>query len=210
MSCNGCRVLRKGCSDSCVLRSCLQWIPSAEAQSHATLFLSKFFGRSDLFSLIAAVPDSQRSSLFRSLLFEACGRTVNPVSGAVGLLSTGKWHMCEAAVEMVLSGGFPHPVVGGLSANDALSANSCGMQSPRSFNLDINFPVYDPNLKTKGNWPGRRRGKRSHMMDSWGTRASSLGSDASEVINPGKGPGQGDEAIRDAGHQETKLLNLFS
>ncbi|KAI4389511.1 hypothetical protein MLD38_001730 [Melastoma candidum] len=63
MSCNGCRVLRKGCSDSCVLRSCLQWIPSAEAQGHATLFLSKFFGRSDLFSLVAAVPDSQRSCM---------------------------------------------------------------------------------------------------------------------------------------------------
>nr|CAB3495521.1 unnamed protein product [Digitaria exilis] len=38
MSCNGCRVLRKGCSESCVLRPCLQWIDAADAQGHATVF----------------------------------------------------------------------------------------------------------------------------------------------------------------------------
>ncbi|KAF8727822.1 hypothetical protein HU200_018386 [Digitaria exilis] len=31
MSCNGCRVLRKGCSEACVLRPCLQWIDTADA-----------------------------------------------------------------------------------------------------------------------------------------------------------------------------------
>ncbi|KAL0835884.1 hypothetical protein Bca101_087773 [Brassica carinata] len=31
MSCNGCRVLRKGCSENCILRPCIQWIESAEA-----------------------------------------------------------------------------------------------------------------------------------------------------------------------------------
>ena len=60
MSCNGCRVLRKGCGEACVLRSCLHWIESPEAQGNATLFLAKFFGRSDLMSFISAVPDHQR------------------------------------------------------------------------------------------------------------------------------------------------------
>lgn len=60
MSCNGCRVLRKGCSETCILRSCLQWIDTPEAQGNATLFLAKFFGRSDLLSFIAAVPQHQR------------------------------------------------------------------------------------------------------------------------------------------------------
>ncbi|XVF15445.1 hypothetical protein REPUB_Repub09cG0154000 [Reevesia pubescens] len=105
MSCNGCRVLRKGCSDSCVLRPCLQWIESPEAQGHATVFVAKFFGRAGLMSFITAVPESQRPALFQSLLFEACGRTVNPVNGAVGLLWTGNWHVCQAAVETVLRGG---------------------------------------------------------------------------------------------------------
>ncbi|XP_004511855.1 LOB domain-containing protein 37 [Cicer arietinum] len=110
MSCNGCRVLRKGCSESCILRPCLQWIDTPEAQGHATVFVAKFFGRADLMSFISNVPQPQRPALFQSLLLEACGRTVNPVNGAVGLLWTGNWHVCQAAVETVLRGGTPRPI----------------------------------------------------------------------------------------------------
>uniref|UniRef100_A0A7N0T514 LOB domain-containing protein n=1 Tax=Kalanchoe fedtschenkoi TaxID=63787 RepID=A0A7N0T514_KALFE len=110
MSCNGCRVLRKGCSETCVLRPCLQWIDSPESQGHATVFVAKFFGRAGLMSFISNVPESQRPALFQSLLFEACGRTVNPVNGAVGLLGTGNWQVCQAAVETVLRGGTLRPV----------------------------------------------------------------------------------------------------
>ncbi|KAJ8492650.1 hypothetical protein OPV22_014371 [Ensete ventricosum] len=112
MSCNGCRVLRKGCSDSCLLRPCLEWIDSAEAQAHATVFVAKFFGRAGLMSFISAVPPSQRPALFQSLLFEACGRTINPVNGAVGLLWAGNWHLCQEAVETVLGGGTLRPLLG--------------------------------------------------------------------------------------------------
>ncbi|XP_052479253.1 LOB domain-containing protein 38 isoform X2 [Gossypium raimondii] len=101
MSCNGCRVLRKGCSESCILRSCLQWIANPESQGFATLFVAKFFGRAGLMSFISAVPEPQRP---------ACGRTVNPVNGAVGLLWTGNWHVCQAAVETVLRGGTLRPI----------------------------------------------------------------------------------------------------
>lgn len=110
MSCNGCRVLRKGCSDNCILRSSLLWIDGAEAQGHATLFVAKFFGRAGLLSFISAVPENQRPSLFQSLLYEAVGRTVNPVNGAVGLLWSGSWHLCQAAVETVLRGGALQPI----------------------------------------------------------------------------------------------------
>ncbi|KAJ7944508.1 putative LOB domain-containing protein [Quillaja saponaria] len=118
MSCNGCRVLRKGCSDTCILRPCLQWIESPEAQGYATVFVAKFFGRAGLISFISNVPENQRPALFQSLLFEACGRTVNPVNGAVGLLWTGNWHVCQAAVETVLGGGTlrPMPELLGLDA----------------------------------------------------------------------------------------------
>lgn len=109
MSCNGCRVLRKGCSDTCILRPCLQWIESAEAQGHATVFVAKFFGRAGLMSFISAVPENQRPALFQSLLYEACGRTVNPVHGAVGLLWSGNWQICQAAVDTVLKGGTLRP-----------------------------------------------------------------------------------------------------
>lgn len=104
MSCNGCRVLRKGCSDSCQLRPCLQWIRSSESQANATVFLAKFYGRSGLMNLINSGPDYLRPTLFRSLLYEACGRIVNPTYGSVGLLWSGNWHICQAAVENVLKG----------------------------------------------------------------------------------------------------------
>ncbi|XP_016476789.1 LOB domain-containing protein 37 [Nicotiana tabacum] len=117
MSCNGCRVLRKGCSENCILRPCLQWIETAESQGHATVFVAKFFGRAGLMSFISAVPENQRPSLFQSLLYEAAGRTVNPVNGAVGLLWTGNWHVCQAAVETVLRGGALRPIPDFLGAS---------------------------------------------------------------------------------------------
>ncbi|KAF8668612.1 hypothetical protein HU200_051787 [Digitaria exilis] len=120
MSCNGCRVLRKGCSEGCVLRPCLQWIEGAEAQGHATVFVAKFFGRAGLMSFLTAVPDPQRPAVFQSLLYEAAGRTINPVSGAVGLLGAGNWHLCQAAVEAVLRGGGIRPLTeldGGAAAD---------------------------------------------------------------------------------------------
>ncbi|CAH8390518.1 unnamed protein product [Eruca vesicaria subsp. sativa] len=110
MSCNGCRVLRKGCSENCILRPCIQWIETADAQGHATVFVAKFFGRAGLLSFISAVPESQRPALFKSLLYEACGRTVNPVNGVIGMLWTGKWNICQAAVETVLRGGSLRPI----------------------------------------------------------------------------------------------------
>lgn len=50
------------------------------------------------------------SALFQSLLYEACGRTVNPVDGAVGLLSRGMWNLCQLAVETALAGGDLTPI----------------------------------------------------------------------------------------------------
>ncbi|KGN48597.1 LOB domain-containing protein 37 [Cucumis sativus] len=131
MSCNGCRVLRKGCSESCILRPCLQWIDTSEAQGHATVFVAKFFGRAGLMSFISAVPESQRPSLFQSLLFEACGRTVNPVNGAVGLLWTGNWHVCQAAVDTVLRGGTLRPI------NDFLAAGSPNLASDDTSETEV-------------------------------------------------------------------------
>ncbi|KAI5579729.1 hypothetical protein POPTR_008G120600v4 [Populus trichocarpa] len=104
MSCNGCRVLRKGCSDNCTIRPCLQWIKTPDSQANATLFLAKFYGRAGLVNLIEAGPPKLRPAIFRSLLYEACGRIVNPVYGSVGMLWSGNWAQCQAAVDAVLKG----------------------------------------------------------------------------------------------------------
>ncbi|PUZ64439.1 hypothetical protein GQ55_3G144300 [Panicum hallii var. hallii] len=120
LSCNGCRVLRKGCTDACTIRPCLQWIKAPDAQANATVFLAKFYGRAGLLNLIDAAPDDAlRPAVFRSLLYEACGRIVNPVYGSVGLLWSGKWHLCQAAVEAVLRGA---PIVQ-ISDEDAAAAS---------------------------------------------------------------------------------------
>ncbi|CAN8260639.1 unnamed protein product [Cochlearia groenlandica] len=104
MSCNGCRVLRKGCSEDCSIRPCLAWIKSPESQANATVFLAKFYGRAGLMNLINAGPDHLRPGIFRSLLHEACGRIVNPIYGSVGLLWSGNWQLCQNAVESVMKG----------------------------------------------------------------------------------------------------------
>ncbi|GLU04747.1 hypothetical protein SLE2022_218790 [Rubroshorea leprosula] len=104
MSCNGCRILRKGCSTNCIIRPCLHWIRSPESQANATLFLAKFYGRAGLINLIEASPEHFRPATFRSLLYEACGRVVNPMMGSAGLLWCGDWNQCQAAVEAVLNG----------------------------------------------------------------------------------------------------------
>lgn len=104
MSCNGCRVLRKGCSENCSIKPCLQWIKTPESQGNATVFLAKFYGRAGLMNLINAGPEHLRPGIFRSLLYEACGRIVNPIYGSVGLLWSGNWQLCQNAVEAVLKG----------------------------------------------------------------------------------------------------------
>lgn len=64
MSCNGCRVLRKGCSDNCSIKPCLQWIKSPDSQANATVFLAKFYGRAGLLNLINAGPEHLRPGSF--------------------------------------------------------------------------------------------------------------------------------------------------
>lgn len=44
------------------------------------------------------------AAIFRSLLYEACGRIINPIYGSVGLLWSGNWAQCQSAVDSVLKG----------------------------------------------------------------------------------------------------------
>ncbi|CAI8588964.1 unnamed protein product [Vicia faba] len=149
MSCNGCRVLRKGCSESCILRPCIQWIDTPESQGYATVFVAKFFGRADLMSFISNVPQPQRPALFQSLLFEACGRTVNPVNGAVGLLWTGNWHVCQAAVETVLRGGTLGPIPDLLGLDDPSEGEVTCKESRKIRDPNSNFRFVSSGGKRK-------------------------------------------------------------
>ncbi|KAI4375456.1 hypothetical protein MLD38_013322 [Melastoma candidum] len=103
-SCNGCRALRKACGEDCAIKPSLKWIKSPESQVHTTLFLAKFYGRAGLLNLLNSGADTERPAIFRSLLYEACGRIINPVYGSVGLLHSGQWQRCQSAVEAILRG----------------------------------------------------------------------------------------------------------
>ncbi|KAL5706852.1 hypothetical protein ACHQM5_024965 [Ranunculus cassubicifolius] len=225
MSCNGCRVLRKGCSESCILRPCLQWIESPEAQGHATVFVAKFFGRAGLMSFISGVPESQRPALFQSLLFEACGRTVNPVNGAVGLLWTGNWHVCQTAVETVLRGGTLQAmteVIGG------------GMMPESDEVSEVQDPGYfrSKGMKRKGMTPNTSNNNRVHtdlqlslssgcspkkisktvQLEKQRSTTPSMYSEDSVTTSFDSGCGGGGVFRRDrnsCGDEQKQLLNLF-
>ncbi|TYK12824.1 LOB domain-containing protein 37-like [Cucumis melo var. makuwa] len=231
MSCNGCRVLRKGCSESCILRPCLQWIDTSEAQGHATVFVAKFFGRAGLMSFISAVPESQRPSLFQSLLFEACGRTVNPVNGAVGLLWTGNWHVCQAAVDTVLRGGTLRPI------NDFLAAGSPNLASDDTSETEVActdmWKIRDsyPNSRFSNSRsrlsPKRKRSEESstkHQLNDLDLRLTptfpakstlraatpSMNSEESETTTCFEsGLGDNHHHYPEEGTAQRKLLNLF-
>lgn len=49
-----------------MLRQCLEWIDSPEAQANATIFVAKFFGRADLMAFISTVPERQRPCVYSS------------------------------------------------------------------------------------------------------------------------------------------------
>ncbi|KAJ9140739.1 hypothetical protein P3X46_031347 [Hevea brasiliensis] len=153
MSCNGCRVLRKGCSDDCAIRPCLQWIKSSDSQANATLFLAKFYGRAGLINLIEAGPPHLRPAVFSSLLYEACGRIVNPVYGSVGLLWSGNWAHCQAAVDAVLRGT---PIMQTPSAPDAPPSH---LIDPLK-TYDIRHVSKDPNSHELNKVKNRARFKR--------------------------------------------------
>ncbi|KAL5559154.1 hypothetical protein UlMin_035365 [Ulmus minor] len=213
MSCNGCRVLRKGCSETCVLRTSLHWMDSPEAQGNATLFLAKFFGRSDLLSFISAVPEHHRPALFQSLLFEACGRTVNPVNGAVGLLSSGNWHACQAAVETVLSGGVLRPIPGVLTpkldeTSESFPADACMLPNlyfpsqPSVYDREQEQEQspFDFGLSLMPNWGGGGRGSGFPVMEKRRRMDRLSLSDEDSVMTA---------SFEISGRKERKLLNLF-
>uniref|UniRef100_J3LQR9 LOB domain-containing protein n=1 Tax=Oryza brachyantha TaxID=4533 RepID=J3LQR9_ORYBR len=164
MSCNGCRVLRKGCSDACVLRPSIEWIDGAQPQANATVFVAKFFGRAGLVASLAAVPLHHRPALFQSLLYEACGRTINPVSGAIGLMWTGNWDLCQAAADAVLRGdslsalsavpaAFTDRDMAGLYGNVGGASSS---SSPAAENSSASAPGGPRRKRARNNGAGER------------------------------------------------------
>lgn len=65
-------------------------------------------------------------AVFKSLLYESCGRIVNPVYGSVGLFWAGQWDRCQAAVDAVMMGSEIGP---GTVVSDSQGSGSGGGDS---------------------------------------------------------------------------------
>lgn len=162
--------------------------------------------------------------MFQSLLFEACGRTVNPVNGAVGLLWTGNWHVCQAAVETVLRGGTLGPIPELLGLDDA-SEGEVTCNDARK--------IRDPNSSFRFTSSGGKRKRLSEIAKIQTTATTdlnlrltpcflqnaltnrrgvrrqgspSLNSEESVTTTTFLESGNGDEYVHDG---DRKVLNLF-
>ncbi|KAL3640440.1 hypothetical protein CASFOL_015408 [Castilleja foliolosa] len=176
MSCNGCRVLRKGCSDDCSIRPCLEWIKSPESQAHATVFLAKFYGRAGLMNLINAGPEHLRPAIFKSLLYESCGRIVNPIFGSVGLVWSGNWQLCQNAVEAVLKGD-PITQMESDVAKNGPPLKACNI---RHINKDDNLSGSNELRRVRTRCRFKRSGAKSKRSRVW---ASPVEESVNEEVN---------------------------
>ncbi|KAI9088116.1 hypothetical protein K1719_030093 [Acacia pycnantha] len=183
LSCNGCRVLRKGCTADCPIRPCLLWVPSPQSQSNATLFLAKFYGRAGLINLLNSGAPHLRPAIFKSLLYEACGRIVNPIFGSAGLLSSGSWHLCQAAVEAVLRGE-PITQVSPESAFDGVSPllKSCDI---RHVDKKGNSCASDKLHKVRNESQFKRSGAKQKKPEVEPVGAELMAHSGSELDGPG-------------------------
>ena len=147
--------------------------------------------------------------MFQSLLYEAAGRTIKPVHGAVGLLGTGNWHLCQAAVDTVLRGGAiaPLPELGGGRGDGAGSGDLYGPAAGK---------------QRAGGWSTFSTAKRVRKA---APPASEASCDLGLCLSPGSPPAPGerrapllrpgtpsmssDESVTCGGDREPVLLNLF-
>ncbi|XP_031117123.1 LOB domain-containing protein 37-like isoform X2 [Ipomoea triloba] len=154
-------------------------------------------------------PSVRTLALFQSLLYEAAGRTVNPVNGAVGLLGSGKWHVCQAAVETVLRGGELRPIpefLGGVADGDEgsdctaqkLSNLPDGSSKGLKVAADLDLSLTPGFQASHTPLPGKQR---------WPPRTLSMNSE--ESITTTTTCFEGGFGIGDQGGVEPKLLNLF-
>jgi hypothetical protein len=148
--------------------------------------------------------------LFQSLLYEAAGRTINPVHGAVCLLWTGSWHLCQAAVETVLRGG----VIGPLPD---LAGSGCGAVAGG----DLYGGSSGASAKRAGGWSTFSTAKRARKSTEAPAPSCDLGlclsprSPAAAMPRPGTPSVSSDGSVTTTttssggGEREAVLLNLF-
>lgn len=129
------------------------------------------------------------------------------MNGAVGLLSSGNWHVCQTAVETVLAGGVLRPMQGVLAPPattmvmfDESSSAGRWTAPNRQYYPSSFFPKQDQaNFRASASVPNRRGGNTSAIERLRREHTISLSSEES-VMTTSFGIGD---------RKERKLLNLF-
>lgn len=147
---------------------------------------------------------------------------MNPVNGAVGLLWTRNWHVCQSAVETVLRGGVlrPLPEFSGMAQSpefdDDSEANNNDLYGSRDLNMRLKTKVFDIDHETSGldlrltaGFPARMTaGGRVNRRRNEKRRPASP-SDESETTTLESGFVCHQDLQQNCHGHETKLLRLF-
>jgi len=155
---------------------------------------------------------SDPAALFQSLLYEAAGRTINPVHGAVGLLGTGNWHLCQAAVDTVLRGGAiaPLPELGGGRGDGAGSGDLYGPAAGKRAGGWSTFSTAKLVRKAAGEAAAGASCDLGLCLSPGSPRAP--GEPRAPLLRPGTPSMSSDESVTTTttgGDREPVLLNLF-
>lgn len=119
------------------------------------------------------------------------------MTGAVGLLSTGNWHLCQKAVQTVLAGGNPRQVFTGIITPPYFDDSfECG----GAWDIPNQFPhKYGSDQIEATEWISSER--RWNTSSSFGSETEL--SDVTLCLDSGMGYTDGVKG------EEPKLLNLF-
>ncbi|KAL6328372.1 hypothetical protein AAG906_034516 [Vitis piasezkii] len=80
--CAACRVLRRRCTDRCMLAP---YFPSSEPLNF--IIAHRVFGASNIIKFLQELPESKRADAARSMIYEANMRIRDPVYGCAGAIS---------------------------------------------------------------------------------------------------------------------------
>lgn len=115
------------------------------------------------------------------------------MNGAVGLLSSGNWHICEAAVETVLAGGVPRPV----SLGNIPPPNAAGSRGRQKTLMQGSLGCF------AGDSPPSVGGGMVNSVENTASLVSGISEVSPEFWNARSGGKQ-------VGSKRPKLLNLFA
>lgn len=111
------------------------------------------------------------AAIFKSLLYEACGRIVDPISGSVGLLWSGKWEQCQAAVDAVLKGkpikqNHPPPPSSAAVASSSSTSSATPAAAAALASTPSNPPLKIYDIRHVSKDPGSENSK-TRLKRSW-------------------------------------------